>query len=294
MTRTHRLFLLDGLALVYRAYFARVRNPAITSFGQDVSAVFGFANSLRYLLQYQQPTHIAVAFDTPEPTIRHRQYAKYKAHRKPVPDALSSSVPVVKDLLDAMRITVVEMPGYEADDVIGTLAKQAELLGGYDTYMVTPDKDFAQLVSPSTYILKPGTKGVPDQILGVDDICEQWGIQSPEQVVEILALWGDATDNIPGVPGIGQVRSRQLIGKYGSVDNLLASIDELQGKQKQNVEQYAAQARLSRSLATIDVAVPIDVNVHDLGRQPPDTAALHQLYTDLEFQSFMEHGVILP
>lgn len=281
----NRLFLLDGMALVYRAHFALIRNPILTAKGQNTSAVYGFTNSLLYLMQQRAPTHLAVVFDTSAPTVRHDRYPEYKANRDAMPEELSAAIPVVKQLIEAFNIPVIELDGYEADDIIGTLAARAESDGGFETYMVTPDKDFAQLVDERTYMLKPGRKGNDDEILGVAEICENWQIERPAQVIDILGLWGDASDNIPGVPGVGEKTAKKLIAQYGSIENLLAHTDELKGKQKENVETFADQARLSRELAEIIIDVPIKMEIGELELRQRDDEALQKLFVELEFNS---------
>ncbi len=282
----HRLFLLDGMALIYRAHFALIRSPIMTSGGVNASAVFGFTNTLLDLIENQKPTHIAVAFDTADPTPRHELYPEYKAQREAMPEDIGRAIPAVKRLIRALDIPVLEYPGYEADDIIGTLAKRAEAEGVYTTYMVTPDKDFAQLVSDKTLIYKPGRQGSAPEILDVATIREQWGIETPEQVIDILGLWGDASDNIPGVPGIGEKTAKKLVGQFGSVEGLLANVDQLKGKQKENVESHAEQARLSRKLAEIILDAPIDVDFHQLSiGDRRDDEALHSLFVEYEFNA---------
>ena len=281
----NRLFLLDGMALVYRAHFALIRNPILTASGQNTSAIYGFANTLLYLMERRKPTHLAVVFDTSAPTVRHKRYPEYKANRDAMPEELSAAIPVVKQMIEAFNIPVIECDGYEADDIIGTLAAEAEGDGGYETFMVTPDKDFAQLVAERTFMLKPGRKGNDDEVLGVEEIRENWQIERPEQVIDILGLWGDASDNIPGVPGIGEKTAKKLIAQYGSIENLLAHSDELKGKQKENVEAFADQARLSRELAEIILDVPIQVKVGELELRQRNEEALQKLFVELEFNS---------
>jgi len=283
--RMKRLFLLDGMALVYRAHFALIRNPILTASGQNTSAIFGFINTLLYLIQQREPTHLAVVFDTSAPTARHKMYPEYKAHRDAMPEDLSAAIPMVKQVIEAFNIPVIECDGYEADDVIGTLAKQAGSKGDFETYMVTPDKDFGQLVAEKTFMFKPGRKGNEAEVLGVEEICENWQVERPEQVVDILGLWGDASDNIPGVPGIGEKTAKKLIARYGSVENLLAHSDDLRGKQKENVETFADQARLSRELAKIIVDVPIEIELDDLELRQRNDEALQNLFVELEFNS---------
>lgn len=280
-----RLFLLDGMALVYRAHFALIRSPIVTASGQNTSAIFGFANTLLYLIQHRKPTHLAVVFDTAAPTVRHKMYPEYKANRDAMPEELSAAIPVVKQLVEAFNIPVIECDGYEADDVIGTLAAEAEREGDIETFMVTPDKDFAQLVDVRTYMLKPGRKGNDDALLGLDEIRQQWQVDKPEQVIDILGLWGDASDNIPGVPGIGEKTAKKLIAQYGSIENLLAHSGELKGKQKENVEAFADQARLSRKLAEIIVDAPVELDLGSLELGERNDGQLQKLFVELEFNS---------
>lgn len=273
------------MALVYRAHFALVRNPIITASGQNTSAIFGFANTLLYLIQHRKPTHLAVVFDTAAPTVRHKMYPAYKANRDAMPEELSAAIPVVKQLVEAFNIPVIECDGYEADDIIGTLAAEAEREGDIETFMVTPDKDFAQLVDVRTYMLKPGRKGNDDALLGLDEIRQQWQVEKPGQVIDILGLWGDASDNIPGVPGIGEKTAKNLIAQYGSIENLLAHSGELKGKQKENVEAFADQARLSRKLAEIIVDAPVELDLAELELGERNDGVLQKLFIELEFNS---------
>ena len=254
---TKRLFLLDGMALVYRAHFALIRNPIYNSKGMNTSAVFGFMNTLLDILDNHSPTHLGVAFDTKEPTPRHEIFPEYKAQRDAMPEDLAKAIPEVKRLLKAFHIPVIEVPGYEADDIIGTLAHQADTTGEYQTFMVTPDKDFAQLVTPTTTMWKPGRKGSEVELMDVPAILSKWEIEDTSQVIDILALWGDASDNIPGVPGIGEKTAKKLIKQFGSVEKLLESTDQLKGKQKENVENNKEQALLSKKLVTIMVDAPV-------------------------------------
>lgn len=278
-----RLFLLDGMALVYRAHFALIRNPIYNSKGMNTSAVFGFMNTLLDILDKQQPTHLGVAFDTKEPTPRHKIFPEYKAQRDAMPEDLAKAIPEVKRLLHAFNIPVIELPGFEADDIIGTLAYQADQDGSYHTYMVTPDKDYAQLVSPTTTMWKPGRKGSDTELLDVPAILENWGIDDPKQVIDVLALWGDASDNIPGVPGIGEKTAKKLVKQFGSVEKLLESTDQLKGKQKENVENNKEQALLSKTLTTIILDVPVETTFQELVLENRDDEAVKSLFTELEF-----------
>jgi DNA polymerase I len=280
-----RLFLLDGMALVYRAHFALIRNPIYNSKGMNTSAVFGFMNTLLDILDKQQPTHLGVAFDTKEPTPRHKIFPEYKAQRDAMPEDLARAIPEVKRLLHAFNIPVIELPGFEADDIIGTLAHKADQDGSYHTYMVTPDKDYAQLVSPTTTMWKPGRKGSDTELLDVPAILEQWQIDDPKQVIDVLALWGDASDNIPGVPGIGEKTAKKLVKQFGSVEKLLESTDQLKGKQKENVENNKQQALLSKTLTTIILDVPVETSFEELVLENRDDAAVKSLFTELEFSA---------
>lgn len=282
---THRLFLLDGMALIYRAHFAFITNPMRAHGGMNVSALFGFLNTLLLLRDTGKPTHLAVAFDTSEPTDRHKLYPAYKAHRESMPEELSAQIPHLFDFLEALRIPIIRLPGYEADDTIGTLAKKAEAQGSYLTYMVTPDKDFGQLVSPTSLIWKPGRKGNDYTIITLEKLREIWDIQRPEQVIDILALMGDASDNIPGIPGIGEKTAKQLIRDFDSLDTLLSRTDELKGKRKELVETHAEQARLSRTLATINTEVPLTLTPDELICQAPNAPILETLLNEFNFRS---------
>ncbi len=279
-----RLFLLDGMALVYRAHFAFISNPIRTSDGVNTSALYGFANTLLDILQNQQPTHLAVAFDTSAPTSRHEVFPEYKAQRQEMPEDIAFAIPQVKRLCEALRIPVLERDGYEADDIIGILAKKAESLG-METFMVTPDKDFGQLVSAHVKIYKPGRQGGDVEILGPAEVCAKWGIERPEQLIDILALMGDAVDNIPGIPGFGEKTAAKLIQEFGSVENLLASAGQLKGKQKEKVIEHADKARLSKELATILHDAPYPVEPAALAVQPRDDDAVKALLTEFEFNA---------
>jgi DNA polymerase-1 len=279
-----RLFLLDGMALIYRAHFALIRAPIFTSDGLNTSALYGFTNTLLDILQNQKPTHIAVAFDTSAPTTRHEIFPEYKAQREEMPEDISAAIPHVKRLLAALRIPILVRDGYEADDIIGIIAKKAESLG-IETFMVTPDKDFGQLVSDHIKIYKPGRQGNEVEIMGPAEVCAKWGIDRPEQVIDILALMGDTVDNIPGIPGIGEKTAAKLIQEFGSVENLLASTDKLKGKQKEKVEQNADKAILSKQLAVILHDAPFAVEPAELSVQDRDDEAVKQLFTEFEFNS---------
>ena len=284
MSDEKKLFLLDGMALVYRGHFALMRNPRMTSQGMNTSAVFAFANTLLSIMDREQPTHIAAVFDTPEPTHRHKAYAEYKAQREAMPEDLSQALPYVFQLCEAFNMPVLKMPGWEADDIIGTLALRAEG-EGFTTYMVTPDKDYGQLVSEQTVIYKPGRAGDEAEIQGVRDILNRWSIERIDQVIDVLGLMGDASDNIPGVPGIGEKTAQKLVARFGSVEGVLAGVDELKGKQKENVEQYRDQALLSKELVTIERDVPIEQDWEAMEYNTWDRQKLAALFVELEFNT---------
>jgi DNA polymerase I len=281
---SQRLFLLDGMALLYRAHFAFIKAPIRTSDGVNTSALYGFANTLLDILKNQQPTHLAVALDTSAPTPRHEMFPAYKAQREEMPEDISMAIPQIKRLMDAMNVPILVRDGYEADDIIGIMAKRAEK-EGIETFMVTPDKDFGQLVSDHVKIYKPGRSGADVEILGVKEICERWGIERPEQVIDILALMGDAVDNIPGVKGFGEKTATALIQQFGSVENLIANTAQLKGKQKEKLEASTEDALLSKKLATIFVDAPYDAQVADLILKPHNDEALKAFFTEFEFNA---------
>ncbi|MFT5468615.1 MAG: DNA polymerase-1 [Verrucomicrobiales bacterium] len=280
-----RLFLLDGMALIYRAHFALIRTPIFTTRGFNTSAILGFTNTLLEILEKRKPTHIAVVFDTSAPTARHEVYPEYKANRDAMPEELSAALPHVKRVVEAFNIPVITLDGYEADDIIGTLAKSADAVGDIETFMVTPDKDFAQLVSATTKMHKPGRQGNEVEILGVEEITTNWQIERPEQVIDILGLWGDASDNIPGVPGIGEKTAKKLIAQFGSIEQLLENTDKLKGKQKENVVNNAEQALLSKQLATIITDVPVSVTIDELELKERNDEALQSLFVQFELNA---------
>jgi DNA polymerase I len=277
-----KLYLLDAFALIYRAHFAFARNPRYNSKGMNTSAVFGFTNSLLEILNNQKPTHLGVVFDTPGQGIREEMFSDYKANRDKMPEDIQLAIPYIKNLLKALKIPIVSLEGYEADDLMGTLAVKAEELG-FITYLMTPDKDFAQLVNTNTFIYKPGRSGNPFQILGVKEVCEKFEIETPKQVIDILGLWGDAVDNIPGIPGIGEKTAKKLIGQYGSVEGLLKNTHELKGKQKENVENFAEQGLLSKKLATIILDSPIEFIPEEFIIKQPNKPEVLELLSELEF-----------
>ena len=279
-----KLFLLDGMALAYRAHFAFSKIPRITSTGLNTSAIFGFANTLIEVIQKENPSHLAVVFDTSVATQRHLMFADYKAHREEMPEDLVIGIPLIKKMISGFRIPVITLDGYEADDIIGTLAKKAEK-DGFLTYCMTPDKDFGQLVSDQIFIYKPARMGGEVEVLGVNEILGKWEISEVSQVIDILGLWGDAVDNIPGIPGIGEKTAKILIKQYGSVENIIANSHELKGKMKENVENYAIQGILSKKLATIILDVPIEFEESELLLKKPDETLLKPFFSELEFRS---------
>ena len=284
-TTEKKLFLLDAYALIYRAFFALSKNPRMNSKGVNTSAVMGFLNSLYEILQKEKPTHIGVAFDVAGTAQRQAEYSEYKANREKMPDDLRDAIPYIIRLIEAFNIPVYGVEGYEADDVIGTLSKKAEQQG-FITYMMTPDKDFGQLVTDKILLYKPAKFGEPAQVWGPKEVCERYGIQEPKQLIDILGLWGDAADNIPGIPGIGEKTAAILVGKFGSVENLIAHADELKGKQKENVIAFAEQGLMSKALATINLEVPVEFDEEELRAKEPDVPALMALFEELEFKTF--------
>jgi DNA polymerase-1 len=284
MAMAKRLFLLDGMALVYRAHFAFIARPILTSKGVNTSALYGFTQTLLDILSNQQPTHIAVAFDTEAPTARHAAYAEYKATRQAMPEDLAAALPHVRHMIEAFNIPVLTCDGYEADDIIGTLARRAEK-AGFQTFMVTPDKDFGQLVDEHTFLYKPGRAGDEVEILGVPEINNRWGIRRPEQVVDVLALMGDSSDNVPGVPGIGEKTAIKLIAEFGSVEQLLARAGELKGRIRESLETNRELALLSKKLVTILHDAPCPADLESLKLRPPNEEELKSLLVEFEFNS---------
>ena len=279
-----KLFLLDAFALIYRAHFAFSRNPRINSKGLNTSAILGFTNSLLDIINNQKPTHIAVVFDSSGSTLREDYFPDYKAHREEMPEDIRLAIPYIYKIIEAFNIPIIKADGYEADDIIGTLAKKAEEKR-FITYMMTPDKDFAQLVSNKIFMYKPARMGKPAEIWGIPEVKEKFEVEDPKQVIDILGLWGDAADNIPGIPGIGEKTSKKLIAKYGSIENLLAHTNELKGKQKENVEKYGEQGLLSKKLATILLDAPVELNEKELELHSPNKKALAQILDELEFRN---------
>ena len=279
-----KLFLLDAYALIYRAYYAFIKNPRINSKGMNTSAVMGFVNTINDVITREQPTYIGVAFDPSGPTFRHEMYPDYKAQREACPEDIKKSVPIIKDILHAMRIPVLEMSGYEADDVIGTLAKKAGEMGNIDTYMITPDKDYGQLVEENIRMYRPRFGG-GYEIMGPKEVMEKYDISSPLQVIDLLGLMGDASDNIPGCPGVGEKTAIKLISEFGSIEQLLASTDKLKGAIKKKVEENTKMIEFSKFLATIKTDVPIQLNLDDLRYKEANDEELEKIFAELEFKN---------
>ncbi|MFO8235106.1 MAG: DNA polymerase I [Bacteroidales bacterium] len=279
-----KLFLLDAYALIYRAYYAFIKNPVYNSKGLNTSAILGFTNTLIEVLEKQSPTHIGVAFDPSEPTFRNEIYPEYKANREQMPEDIKASIPFIKEIIEGFNIPIIQFSGYEADDVIGTLAHQSKK-HQYETYMMTPDKDYGQLLDEKIYIYKPKRFGNEAEIIDKKRICEEFNIERPEQIIDIMALWGDKSDNIPGAPGIGEKTAKKLIAQYGSIENLYKNIDDLKGKQKENLVNYEEQVKLSKKLVTIELKVPVEISNLDLKSQSPDKTYLTKLFAELEFKN---------
>lgn len=279
-----KLFLLDAFALIYRAYFAFAKNPLINSKGQNVSAITGFTNTLLDLIEKEKPTHLAVVFDMAGPTDRAVEHDFYKANRQEMPEDIRTALPYIHQIIEAFHIPILGIEGYEADDLIGTLAKQKSK-EGYLVYMVTPDKDFCQLVEENILIYKPGRQGNAFEILGVDEVKLKWEVDNPLQVIDILGMWGDSVDNIPGIPGVGEKTAKKLIAEFGSMENVIANADKIKGKVGENIANYAEQGVISKKLATIITDAPLHVSDEDLLISEPNKEALHQLFTELEFRT---------
>jgi len=279
-----KLFLLDAFALIYRAYFAFSKTPRINSRGENTSAAFGFTNALIDVIKKENPSHIAVVFDALEQTNRAEEHSFYKAHREAMPEDIRSMIEPIKKIIQAFNIPILLKNGFEADDVIGTLAKEAEKRG-FTTYMMTPDKDFGQLVSENIFMYKPARMGNSAEVWGIREVCERFEVDNPLKVIDILGLWGDAVDNIPGIPGIGEKTAKKLIAEYGSVENLIANVEDLKGKQKENIINFAEQGLISKKLATIILDVDVEFNEEDLKIIPPNEEAVKEIFTELEFRN---------
>ena len=282
-----RLFLLDAMALIFRAYYALIRNPRITSKGKNTNAQFGFTNTIVELLNNQKPTHMAVCFDTAAPTERHTDFAEYKANRQDAPEDLTIAIPDIKRILQGLNIPIIESDGYEADDVIGTLSKQAENLG-YEVFMVTPDKDYGQLVSEKVKIYKPGYQGGDVEIMGPKEVCEKWCIQSVDQVIDILGLMGDAVDNIPGIAGVGQKTACKLLTEYGTLDKVLENADNIKGALGEKIKAGKQDAIMSKKLATIITNVPIEFHEENFRIKEWNKDSLKEVFTELEFRTVIK------
>lgn len=286
MSEPKKLFLLDAMALIYRAYFALNRNPRINSKGLNTSAVLGFANTLLEVLKKEKPTHIAVAFDAFAPTQRQTDFTAYKANREDTPEDIVTSIPYIKKLIEGFNIPILELDGYEADDIVGTLAKRAEK-DGFKVFMMTSDKDFGQLVSDNIFMYKPARMGNSAEIMGVKEVCERYGIERPEQLIDILGLWGDASDNIPGVPGIGEKKAKKLIAEFSSIENILKNVEKVPEKRsRESLMENSEQALMSKSLATIILNVPVDWDEAAFKLKDPNPNILIPLFDELEFRTY--------
>lgn len=284
MEQEKKLFLLDAYALIFRAYYAFINRPITDREGNNTSAIFGFINTLDEILRNEKPTHIAVAFDPPSPTFRHEMYKEYKANRPSTPEDIKRSIPIIKEIIKAYNIPIVEVKGYEADDVIGTLAKRGGK-EGYTVYMMTPDKDYAQLVEENIFMYKPGRSGGEKEVLGIEEVKEKFGVANPLQVIDLLALWGDSSDNVPGAPGIGEKTAKKLLAQYHSVENLLNSAEELKGKQRENLINFREQIELSKELVTIELNVPIEAKIEEFKRVEFNRAELSKLFEKHDFKN---------
>ena len=287
MNQNSKLFFLDAYALIYRAYYAFIKNPRINSKGFNTSAILGFVNTLEDVLKKENPTHIGVAFDPPGPTFRHEAYEQYKAQREETPEAIRLSVPIIKDIIRAYRIPILEIAGYEADDVIGTLATKAGQQG-ITTYMMTPDKDYGQLVTDHVFMYRPKYGDKEFEVMGVEQVKAKFDIQSPVQVIDMLGLMGDASDNIPGCPGVGEKTAQKLIAEFGSIENLLEHTDQLKGALKIKVETNREMITFSKFLATIKTDVPIKLDMDALVREQADEEALRKIFEELEFRTLID------
>lgn len=282
----NRLFLLDAYALIYRAYYAFIRFPRIDSKGRNTSAIFGFVNTLEDVLRNANPTHIAVGFDPAGPTFRHEEYIEYKAQREATPEDIKASIPYIKEIINAYNIPILEVPGYEADDVIGTIAKKMDR-ERFDVYMMTSDKDYGQLTEPSIYMYRPKYGGNDYEILNDKNIIEKYGIKNPSQVIDLLGLMGDSSDNIPGCPGIGEKTAIKLLDQFGTIENLLENTNQLKGAQKIRVEENKEQILISKYLATIKTDVPIEINENELILKEKNEEELKKIFEDLEFRTLL-------
>lgn len=293
MTKEKKLFLIDAFALIYRSYFAFSKNPRVNSKGLETSAVLGFTNSIVEVIKKEQPTHIAVVFDTPKATVRHEAFSEYKANREAMPEGISSALPYIDQLLDAFNISKLFVDGYEADDVIGTLAKQAEKKG-FVTYMMTPDKDFAQLVSDNILLYRPGNKWKPTEVWGVEEVKKKFEINDVSQVIDFLGMMGDAVDNIPGLPGVGEKTAKKFLAQYGNMESLLDNADQIKGKLGEKIMANKEKGILSKRLATILLDAPISVDEEALTIKPFDAEKVHALFEELEFRTLAKRLLNTP
>lgn len=286
MAKRERLFLLDGMALAYRAYFTFISRPLINSKGENTSAIFGFVNTLMKILDDEKPDHIAVVFDTPEPTFRHRKFETYKATRDKMPEAMADQMEKLKEVVEAFNVPIIEVPGYEADDVMGTLARQAEVRG-IETYLVTGDKDFMQLVSPLTKIYKPGKRGDEWEVIDEKDVERRFGVP-PDRVVDILGLMGDKSDNVPGIPGVGEATAMEIVKEFGTIEDVIRAADKIpKPALREKIQKFKDQALLSKELVTIKTDVPLNIDIEKLKSEAKDVRKLAHLFTELEFKSLL-------
>ncbi|HBG79377.1 MAG TPA: DNA polymerase I, partial [Porphyromonadaceae bacterium] len=281
-----KLFLLDAYALIYRAYYAFIKNPRVNSKGQNTSAIFGFVNTLEEVLKKENPSYIAVAFDPPGPTFRHTEFEAYKAQREATPEDIKASVPLIKKILEAYNIPVLEKEGFEADDVIGTLAKKADK-DKFDVYMMTPDKDYGQLTEQHVFIYKPKYGSNEFEILDDKKVMEKYRVSHPSQVIDLLGLMGDTSDNIPGCPGVGPKTAEKLLEEFGSVENLLENSDKLKGTLRTKIEENKEQILFSKFLATIRTDVPIETSIESLKRKELNETAIKEIFEELEFRTLI-------
>src|SRR5215831_8403296 len=279
-----KVFLLDAMALIFRAYYALIRIPRLTSKGKNTNAQFGFTNTLVELMNNQKPSHMAVCFDTAAPTERHTDFEEYKANRQDAPEDILSAIPDIKKIIQGFNIPILEVDGYEADDVIGTLSKQGEK-AGYEVYMVTPDKDYGQLVSDKIKIYKPGYQGGDVEIMGPAEVCAKWNIKDVAQVIDILGLMGDAVDNIPGIAGVGEKTAAKLLAEYETLENALANADNIKGALGEKVKKGREDAILSKKLATIITTVPVEFHEEDFKLKDWDKEKLKDVFGELEFKT---------
>ena len=287
MANQKRLFLLDAFALIFRGYYAFIKNPRINSKGMDVSAILGFTNSLLDVIKRERPDHLAVCFDRGGSVARTEAFPEYKANRQETPEAIKIAVPYIEEILKAMNIPAIVKAGYEADDIIGTLAKKAEK-EGYQTFMVTPDKDFAQLVSENIFMYRPRFGG-GYETWGIPEVQEKFGVKRPEQVIDFLGMMGDSVDNIPGLPGVGEKTAKKFLAAYGSMENLLANTADLKGKMKEKVEANGELGLLSKELATIMLDVPVEFHQEDFEMCQPNIDATKEIFTELEFRRLTDN-----